>query len=173
MYPGRFSTSPHTDTLPFGSSVHREVNTVEDGSAVLEAGRQQVTALGLLVSAFLLFPATHALAACPDQHDNTVAEAAANGRGNRVDNPGMHIYNSSGLCARVSSIFVISADNTEFVEVGWYEDPAGGWNYDCIPDTTGAPRRLAFSFDDGLVDCLVPTGDLSIGDAGFSVHDAD
>ena len=81
----------------------------------------KVCVVVLFTALATVVPLEAAWAACPDEQDNTVVEAETNARGVRVNEPGLHIYNESGVCARVSSVFVISADLTEFVEVGWYD----------------------------------------------------
>jgi len=104
---------------------------------------------------------------------NTTDEAGANGRGNRAENPGMHIYNDTIECGRASSLFVKNATETKFVEVGWFEDPVGGlFDYNCLGETTGPPRLFAF-VDTGASRSCSWGMELSVGDDGFTLKDPD
>ncbi len=82
---------------------------------------------------------------------NTVDEAAANGRGNRVSDPGMFIYNDPVQCGRASSLFVKTHDETEFVEVGWYEEES--YVYSCVHFTNGQPKLFGEAYNNGVVGC--------------------
>jgi hypothetical protein len=123
------------------------------------------------ITVLLIVPA-RADAPCPAPGAplNTVMEASANGQGNRVINPGMAIYNDKISCGRVSSLIVRSPDLTDFVEVGWFEDPSPN-DYICIPTTSGPPRELAFAGLDGMNDCLGNPANIQEGTDSFSVDD--
>jgi hypothetical protein len=82
----------------------------------------------------------------------------------------MAIYDGNVTCGRVSSIFVYNSAATRYVEVGWYENPAGVYN--CLPVTNGPPKVLAFYLLDGVAACWGQPSTLSGGTtAGFWVDD--
>jgi hypothetical protein len=81
----------------------------------------------------------------------------------------MAIYDGTPTCGRVSSLFVTNSSGTRYVEVGWYEDPQG--TYNCIPKTTGAPRALAFSYNNGIRGCKTTGPDLAEGNQSFYIQD--
>lgn len=96
-----------------------------------------------------------------------------NGRGDRVNNPGMSVFNDAIDCGRVSSIFVSNSTGTTFAEVGWYEDPSGGtWDYSCILSSFGPPRELAYAVQAGMLpQCDQDNADISAGVDSFVVKD--
>lgn len=131
-------------------------------------------AFGVILGLSLQLPALAVTCVASGGNLNTVDEAAANGRGNRAINPGMQIYNDDVACARVSSLFVTTADGSRWVEVGWFEDPAGGdWDFYCLGTTSGSPRLFAYTYYDGLRDCYTGSS-LTAGPADtFTVRDPD
>lgn len=104
---------------------------------------------------------------------NTVDKEAIYGPGNRVQSPGMKVFDADISCARVSSLFVGTFDNSSFVEVGWYEDPPDpGWDFVCIGNSSVLPRELAFAYNSGLVSCLASGASVPPGQDAFTVSDA-
>ena len=138
---------------------------------------EQQVALAL-VATFLMFGSWMLIQAIPasavtclSSPYNTTDEAAANGRGNRAQNPGMHIYNDNVDCGRVSSLFVKNSTETKLVEVGWFEDPSdSNWDYTCLGTTSGQPKLFAF-VDTGTGYACDTGGQLSTGDDAFTVKD--
>lgn len=121
--------------------------------------------------ALIVLLATPARASCHASGSpfNVAYQNGTGGRGVRVANPGMGVFNGSVVCGRVSSIFVYSADLTDFVEVGWYESPQG--QYTCIPTTSGSVKELGFAFQDGMSNCLESPATVSEGTDFFSIRD--
>jgi hypothetical protein len=126
----------------------------------------------LIMGGWILLRATPALAVtCLSSVYNTTDEASADGRGNRVQNPGMHIYNDNVDCGRVSSLFVKNATETKFVEVGWFEDPSeSNFDYTCLNNTSGQPKLFAY-VDTGSGHACNTAGELSTGDDAFTEQD--
>lgn len=130
----------------------------------------------LLALSLGVIVAPAAQAACPENPSdalNTVGSPSGSSwLGVRVSGPGMDVFDGAVSCTRVSSLFVLNSTGTRWVEVGWYEDPSGGGaDYACIPSTSGAPKILAFSYDNGSVDCKTNGVGLSEGTSGFYIQD--
>jgi hypothetical protein len=88
---------------------------------------------------------------CPSRYQEEV-QNSTNGRGVRENNPGMLIKDTTVYCARASTMAVVSSDELNFVEWGWYEQehPSGnGWI--CI-DTNG-PSTLVTTQTNGVPWC--------------------
>jgi hypothetical protein len=103
---------------------------------------------------------------------NTIMRASADGRGVKIVNPGMKVYDVNVDCGRVSSIQIHQGTAATFVEVGWYENPGDG--YFCLDATSGPPNLLAYQQLGTVRDCLHDPSNLTDGDTdSFSVYDAD
>ena len=110
-----------------------------------------------------------ALATCHGGTSNPLNEVHQNGTAGRGVKSGvMAVYNGTVTCGRVSSLFVSSPDRTDFVEVGWMENPSGG--YRCSL-TFGAPEQLAYQELDGLWDCVSNPLTIAEGTDEFAVRD--
>jgi hypothetical protein len=83
------------------------------------------------------------------------------GRGARVNSPGADVTNPNIVCGRVVSLFVHNSSWTDFVEIGYYEDDA---TYNCIEDTTGKPRILAYERNSTGASCDHSTPEVDGGD---------
>jgi len=102
---------------------------------------------------------------------NTVTSPDTNGRGVRVTIPGLLIENDPVDCLRVAAVGDNNSSGLTYVEVGWYEDPSGGLNFPCIPNTSGPPKVIAFAAEDGVVAGCWATPSSPSGRDTFTVHD--
>lgn len=113
-----------------------------------------------------------AAAACPSRVGNpynSVASPDTNGRG--VRDQGLVIENDPVQCIRVGSIGVNNLAGDTFVEVGWYEDPAGDISLGCVPNTGTSPNLLGYAVENGTIaGCYDSQTNVSGTDA-FAVHD--
>jgi hypothetical protein len=141
----------------------------------------QISWIGALLVMFMLgtiwgvvwagFAATEAAAVCADPGSPFASgfQGAPNGRGVRVNNPGMTVFDGT-QCGRVSSIFVYNSMGTRWVEVGWFED--GDNHYGCLPTTSGPPKELAYWKFDTAEGCLTtPTTPSGGSQHNFSIQD--
>jgi hypothetical protein len=104
--------------------------------------------LSAAVPVLVLTSARPAFASCGSSILNTAYQAAADGRGERVFDPGMGVYNGDVTCSRISSLILCgNAMCTSYVEVGWYEDV--GLGYACLDSTSGPVKELAFAVKSG------------------------
>jgi hypothetical protein len=118
----------------------------------------------------LLTSAQPAFAACGTHILNTAYQASANGRGERVSNPGMGVYDGAVTCSRISSLILCgNAMCTNYVEVGWYEDVGVG--YACLDSTGGPVKELAFALKGNTIGCLHNPSSISEGTDGFTMND--
>jgi hypothetical protein len=122
-------------------------------------------------SAAIIHPPV-ALASCANVHYLTDAEnnqgMGVGHRGNRSEG-GMWIESVDAPCVRISSLFIITADQNNWAEVGWSDqegDPS------CAYSGTG-PRLLWTAVDNGIYYCATQTpAALTKGDYdNFSVSD--
>lgn len=133
---------------------------------------QRIGSIGALLAMVMLgaavgfawagLAATDAAAVCADSGAPFASgyQGAPNGRGVRVNNPGMTVFDGT-QCGRVSSIFVYNSTGTRWVEIGWFED--GDNHYTCIPTTSGPPKELAFWKFDNTNGCLTNPATLNGG----------
>lgn len=119
----------------------------------------------------LVGTALPASATCPGDHTrNTAYQTSADGRGVRVTNPGMGVYDGDITCSRVSSLIVCGNSScSNYVEVGWYENPQSV--YFCLDPTNGPVNELAFSAQGGIYRCLHSPGNISEGTDAFAMSD--
>lgn len=131
-----------------------------------------VCAVAAGASVVIALRSTAAMAApCPGATLNTVTSPDTNGRGVRVTNPGLLVENDAVQCVRVASIGVNNVSGMTYVEVGWYEDPAGEADFPCIPTTSGTPKVIAFAAQNGTVAGCWQTPVTASGTDSFTVHD--
>lgn len=130
---------------------HKSTLVTSWGDMRIRGLRYAVTVATAMAVAVLAPPV---LAGCQVGLDplNTIDRPDKGGRGVRVIDPGMHVFDTSVPCGRASSILDINSAETRFVEVGWFENT--GPVYGCVPTTSGAPRQLAFAWFDGAPSCL-------------------
>jgi hypothetical protein len=81
----------------------------------------------------------------------------------------MQVENAVVFCTRVSSIAVVNASGSRFVEVGWYEDPVD--TLAKCDKTFGQPVLLVYAYVDGTIKCKTSTPTLSSGTNSFNVND--
>jgi hypothetical protein len=82
----------------------------------------------------------------------------ANSRGVKVLQ--LMVYNPDTSCGRVNSVLITNSSETDFVEIGYYENQN---YYLCLDNTTGAPHVEAFEANSTGNSCAHSTASLTAG----------
>ena len=102
-------------------------------------------------------------------------EAGTNGRGVKVDTPGVRVENTIVECEHTVAIGDSSSSGNRIALVGWYEKGESGQPYDCPLTSSGNPRVLVQKYYEGTWTCDPDTAGITNTptDNEFAVHDKD